>query len=209
MITVHHLENSRSQRVLWMLEELDIPYEIKAYKRDPLTRLAPPELKAVHPLGKSPVITDGALTVAESAVILEHLVRTHGNGRFWPKDGSPEWLQHAYWMHFAEGSAMTPLLLALYASFLGEGAAPLRPRIESEIANHLGFLEGALGTQPFFMGGEFMACDVQLTFILEAANAGGRLKPYPRLSAYLARMQARPAYRRALERGGPYALMSR
>ncbi|NWH09117.1 MAG: glutathione S-transferase [Alphaproteobacteria bacterium] len=209
MITVHHLNNSRSQRVLWLLEELEVPYDIKFYQRDPLTRLAPPELKAVHPLGKSPVVTDGSATIAESGAIIEYLVKTYGKGRFWPKEGAPDYFAHAHWMHFAEGSAMTPLLLALYAGFLGEGAAPLRPRIESEITNHLAYMETSLGGKPYFLGNEPMACDFQLAFVLEAADAGGRLKPYSNLTGYLARIHARPAYKRGVERGGPYQLMAR
>lgn len=209
MIKVHHLNNSRSQRILWLLEELNLPYEIVPYSRDPVTRLAPAELKKVHPLGKSPVVTDGATTVAESGAIVEYLVKTYGKGKYWPKDGTPEAIQNAHWMHFAEGSAMTPFLLALYAGVLGQGAAPLVPRIESEIANHLGYMESSLGAKPYFMGAEPMACDFMLAFVLEAADAGGRLKDYPKLQAYVDRVHARPAYQRGLERGGPYQLMGR
>jgi glutathione S-transferase len=206
MIVVHHLNNSRSQRILWLLEELGTPYEIKAYQRDATTRLAPPELKAVHPLGKSPVITDGGATVAESGAIIEYLIDHHGGGRFKPGPGGQDALDYLHFMHFAEGSAMLPILLAMYVSRLGAAGAPLHPRIFSEIDNHLAYMEGALADRQTFVKSGFSAADVQMTFVVEAANATGRLAAYPRLSDYLARMQARPAYVRAIERGGPYSL---
>ncbi len=206
MITVHHLNNSRSQRILWLLEELGVDYQIAFYERDALTRLAPAALKAVHPLGKSPVITDDGRTIAESGAIIEYLASRHGGGRLTPAPGSQAALDYLHWMHFAEGSAMLPLMLALYTSRLGEAAAPLAPRIMSEVANHLDYMEGALSDRPYFAGNDFTACDVQMTFVLEAAAAGGRLATYPRLTEYLDRMQARPAYQRALDRGGPYTL---
>ena len=206
MITVHHLNNSRSQRILWLLEELGLDYQIAFYQRDPVTRLAPPELKAIHPLGKSPVITDGDRSIAESGAIIEYLTTVYGQGRLIPEAGSQTALDHLHWMHFAEGSAMLPLMLALYTGRLGEAAAPLMPRILSEISNHLDYMENALADRACFAGNDFTACDVQMTFVLEAAAAGGRLSSYPRLSEYLDRMQARPAYQRALERGGPYTL---
>jgi len=206
MIKVHHLNDSRSQRVLWFLEELGVDYEIVPYRRNATTRLAPPELKAVHPLGKSPVIQNGALVVAESGAILEYLARTYGKGRFIPPEGSADFISHLHWMHFAEGSAMLPLMLGLYVGRLGEAGAPLHPRIDSEIANHLGYMETALATSDYFIGHSIMAVDFQITFVLEAAKSGRRLDPYPRLLAYLERMHARPAYQRAVERGGPYTL---
>ncbi len=206
MIKVHHLNNSRSQRILWLLEELKLDYEIVHYKRDATTRLAPPELKAVHPLGKSPVITDGKLTIAESGAIVEYLIRTHGKGRMSPDPKSDDFVLYLHWMHFAEGSAMLPLLLALYVGFLGEAGAPLRPRIDGEIANHLGYMEREIGNKEFFVGKELTGADIQLVFVLEAATARGGLKNYPNLTRYLASMQARPAYKRGLERGGPYEL---
>jgi glutathione S-transferase len=209
MIKLHHLEHSRSQRILWLLEELGLEYEIVPYKRDTLTRFAPPQMKAVHPLGKSPVIEDGNRVIAESGAIIEYLAKKPGKGRFWPAEDAPNWIEHLHWMHFAEGSAMLPLLLALYVGRLGESGAPLKPRIDGEIANHLSYMEQALGSGEYFAGPEFTACDVQLTFVLEAAAARGRLAAYPKLTQYLARMQARPAYRRALERGGPYQLGGR
>jgi glutathione S-transferase len=207
MLKVHHLNNSRSQRILWLLEELGTPYEIVHYKRDATTRLAPPELKAVHPLGKSPVVTDGKLTIAESGAIVEYLIRTYGKGRLVPKEGSEDFVRYLHFMHFAEGSAMLPLLLALYVGFLGEAGAPLRPRIDSEIANHLSYLEQEIGSKNFMVGSDLTGADVQLSFVLEAANARRGLQSYPNLARYIASLQARPAYKRALDKGGPYELM--
>lgn len=209
MIKVHHLNNSRSHRVLWLLEELNLPYEIVQHKRDPMTRLAPPELKKVHPLGKSPVITDGERTVAESGAIIEYLCKKHGKGKLWPADNAPNWVDHTHWMHFAEGSAMLPFLLALYTGMLGENAAPLRPRVEGEIKNHLDYMEGALAKQDFFAGNELTAADVQMSFILEVADTSQRLAPYPKLTALLKRLRDRPAYKRAVEKGGPLELIRR
>lgn len=206
MITVHHLNNSRSQRIVWLLEELGVDYDVVGYKRDAVTNLAPASLKQVHPLGKSPVITDGELVLAESGAIIEYLVRTYGKGRLMPAANSLAAIRYLEWMHYAEGSAMLPLLLALYVSRLGEAGAPLWPRIDGEIHNNLAYMDGALDNKPYFLGDEFTACDVQLTFVLEAAEAGNRLKEYPNLQAYLTRVQARPAYIRAIDRAGPYRL---
>lgn len=205
MITLHHLNNSRSQRILWLLEELEIPYTIKFYQRDSMTRLAPPELKAVHPLGKSPVITDGDQTVAESGAVIEYLVDKYGAGRLKPPPGTPAAFDYLHFMHFAEGSAMLPLMLSLYTSFLGEAAAPLKPRIVSEIHNHLEYMQTALGAHDYFVADRFTAADIQLAFVLETAGVRGWLETYPKLKDYLARMQARPAYLAALDKGGPYA----
>jgi glutathione S-transferase len=209
MIKLHHLNNSRSHRVLWLLEELGVPYEIVHHKRDAMTRLAPPELKKVHPLGKSPVIVDGAQTVAESGAIIEYLTKTYGKGKFWPADGAPNWVTHTHWMHFAEGSAMLPFLLALYTQMLGEAAAPLKPRIESEIANHLGYMNEALSGHDYFAGNDLTAADIQMSFILEVADRSDRLKDYPRLGQLLQRLRDRPAYQRAIEKGGPLELTRR
>jgi glutathione S-transferase len=203
MITVHHLNESRSQRILWLLEELGFGYEIVSHARDPMTRLAPAALKAIHPLGKSPVIVDDGEVVAESGAIIEHLVDKAG-GALRPAAGTPAFEAYRHWLHFAEGSAMLPLMLALYTGFLGDAAAPLKPRIDSEIDNHLSYMDAALEGQACFAGDDFTACDVQMTFVVEAAKSGGRLAPYARLQAYLDRMHARPAYARAIERGGPY-----
>lgn len=206
MITVHHLNNSRSQRILWLLEELGLDYQIAAYQRDPMTRLAPPELRAVHPLGKSPVITDDGQVVAESGAIVEYLIERYGDGRFAPPRETPDHVAYLHWLHFAEGSAMLPLMLALYVGRLGEAAAPLWPRIAGEIDNHLAYIEGALTGRDYLVGPGLTGADVQLSFVLEAAAAGRRLGDYPSAQAYLDRLQGRAAYKRALERGGPYAL---
>jgi len=207
MLTVHHLNNSRSQRILWLLEELGTPYEIVKYQRMSPMPIAPPELKEVHPLGKSPVITDGGKTIAESGAIVEYLIDTYGKGRLRPKPGTDDYWRYVEWMHYAEGSAMLPLLLALYAGLLGDGAALLRPRIDGEIANNLSYMETGLGGREFFVGTDLTGADIQLLFVLEAA--GSRLEPYPALVAYRDRMHARPAYKRGIDKGGPYQLMSR
>jgi glutathione S-transferase len=221
VITVHHLENSRSQRVLWLLEELGVPYAIRHYKRDPRTMLAPPELRSVHPLGKSPVVTDGDATLAESGAILEYLAERHGGGRFVPSAGSPQHLRYRYWMHYAEGSAMPPLLLKLVFDRVEKSPAPIFVRsvvrgiaqrvkgtfVAPQLALHLGFLEGELGKSAWFAGDELTLADVQMSFPVEAfaARAGLDAK-FPRLADFLARIHARPAYARALEKGGPFKL---
>ena len=207
MLTVHHLNNSRSQRILWLLEELGTPYDIMKYQRMEGLPLAPPELKEVHPLGKSPVITDNGKTIAESGAIVEYIIDTYGSGRMKPRPGSDEYWKYVEWMHYAEGSAMSPLILALLAGFLGDAAALLKPRIDSEIANNLSYIERGLEGREFFVGTALTGADIQLLFVLEAA--GARLAPYPAAVAYRDRMHARPAYQRAIERGGPYQLMSR
>jgi glutathione S-transferase len=207
MIIVHHLNNSRSQRVLWLLEELGLDYAIKPYQRDPKTMLAPPSLKAVHPLGKSPVITDNGKTIAESGAIVEYLIDIYGKGKFKPKAGTDDHWKYVEWMHYAEGSAMLPLLMALYTGMLGDAAAPLKPRVDSEIANNLSYMEAGIKGRNFFVGNELTGADIQLLFVLEAA--GARLEPYAELVKYRAAMHARPAYKRGIEKGGEYALMSR
>jgi len=207
MLTVHHLNNSRSQRILWLLEELGTPYEIVKYQRMSPMPLAPPELKAVHPLGKSPVITDDGKTIAESGAIVEYILDKYGKGRMRPKPDTDDHWKYVEWMHFAEGSAMLPLLLALYCGLIGDGAAPLQPRVDSEIANHLSYMQTGLGARDFFVGNELTGADIQLLFVLEAA--GGRLDAHRALVAYRDRMHARPAYQRGIEKGGPYQLMGR
>jgi glutathione S-transferase len=222
MITVHHLNNSRSQRVLWMLEELGLAYELQRYERDRKTLLAPPELLKVHPLGKSPVLVDGTLTLAESGAILEYLVSRYGPGRYAPPPGTPAQLRYSYWMHYAEGSLMPPLLLKLVFDRVERAPMPFFARpiargiankvrgamITPQLRRHLDFLEAELGAGPWFAGEQFSAADVQMSFPLEAAAARGGLdKSRPRLMDFLARIHARPAYQRALERGGPYELL--
>jgi glutathione S-transferase len=206
MITVHHLNNSRSQRILWLLEELEVPYRIEKYQRLTPVPLAPPELKKVHPLGKSPVITDEGHTMAESGAIIEYILDRYGEGRLRPACGTADYIRYLEWMHYAEGSAMLPLLLHLYAGFLGEGAAPLRPRIDSEIANHLSYIAGAVEGREFIVGNALTGADIQIAFVLEAAGASGLLKDRPALETWLARLQRRPAYKRAIDKGGPYDL---
>jgi len=213
-IVVHHLENSRSQRILWLLEELGEPYEIKFYKRDPKTMRAPAELRAAHPLGKSPVVTDGDRTVAESGAIIEYLVETYGAGRFEPPVGSANRPRYRYYLHFAEGSMMPPLLMKLVFSRLPSGARAIADKalktfVQPLLDQILKFLEGEPANRDWFAGEEMTAADIQMSFPLEGAAARGGLDGrYPRLKDFLARIHARPAYKRALERGGPYALLT-
>jgi len=219
MITVHHLENSRSQRVLWLLEELGVPYEVRRYARDPKTMLAPPELARVHPLGKSPVITDGSVTVAESGAIIEYLVHTHGGGRLRPAVATEDGRRWTYWLHFAEGSAMPFLLLKLVFDKVRTAPVPffLKPVMKGvagkvtdgfiapNLARQLAYMEAELASRAWFAGAEFSAADVQMSYPVEAAAARAGLGPqYPALTAWLKRIHARPAYQRALEVGGPY-----
>lgn len=224
MLTVHHLNNSRSQRVLWLLEELELLYEIVHYQRDPKTMLAPASLKAVHPLGKSPVVTtDDGATLAESGAIIESLIERYGQGRLAPAAGSPEALRYRYWLHFAEGTAMSPLLLKLVfdrieTSKMPFFAKPIAKAIASKaksafihpnITGHLNFMEAELGRSEWFAGNEFTGADIQMSFVVEASQARGGLDgKRPKLMAYLERIHARPAYQRALQRGGPYELLS-
>jgi glutathione S-transferase len=207
MLKIHHLNNSRSQRILWLLEELGVPYEIVKYQRMTPVPYAPPELKAVHPLGKSPVIEDDGKTIAESGAIVEYIIDTYGKGKMKPATGSANYWKYIEWMHFAEGSAMLPLLMALYTGMLGDAAALLKPRVDSEIANHLSYMDAALGSKSFFVGDTLTGADIQLLFVLEAA--GARLEPYKNLMRYRDAMHARPAYKRGIEKGGEYQLMSR
>ena len=206
MIVVHHLNDSRSQRVLWLLEELGAPYEIRHYARDATTRLAPPELRAIHPLGKSPVVQDDGRTIIESGAIVDYLIRRLGQGRLQPAAGSDDFEAYKQWLHYAEGSAMLPLMLKLYASRLGDAAAPLGPRIDSELANHLGYVNRSLEGREFLVGDSLTGADIQMSFVGEAAR--GLRASYPAMDAWIKRLQARPAYQRALVRGGPYALAS-
>ncbi len=206
MITLHHLNNSRSQRVLWLLEELGLEYELVAYQRDAVSNLAPPELKKVHPLGKSPVIEDNGLLVAESATIVEYLARKYGDGSLTPEQNinSQDYLNYLHWMHFAEGSGMLPLLLKLYVSRLGDAGQPLWPRIDSELSNHFAYMSDSLGDHDWFVANRFSAADIQLSFVIEAGAMRGPVADHPNLVQYKERFRARPAYQRALERGGPY-----
>ena len=206
MITVHHLNDSRSQRILWLCEELGTGYDIKFYQRDATTSLAPPDLKAIHPLSKSPVIEDGEIKVAESGAIVDYLIRAHGNGALAPAPGTT--LHEAYleWLHFAEGSAMLPFMLKLYTGRLGNAAAPLAPRIDEQVASHLAYFDAELGDSDWLVGNSLSGADIMMSFIAELAAMRGPIADYPRLLAYARRIQARPAWRAALARGGPYAL---
>jgi glutathione S-transferase len=220
VITVHHLNNSRSQRILWMLEELDLPYEVKHYQREP-TLQAPAALRAVHPLGKSPVITDGDRTLAESGAILEYLVDTYGGGKLKPAAGTPERIHYTYFLHYAEGSLMPLLLMKLIFNKMPErlpffmkpvgkaiAAGANKTLLDPQIGAHFMFLEGELGKRQWFAGPEFTAADIQMSFPLEAASARAPIvRQMPKLAAFLDRIHARPAYKRALEKGGPYELM--
>ncbi|MEP7328478.1 MAG: glutathione S-transferase [Betaproteobacteria bacterium] len=223
MIIVHHLNNSRSQRILWLLEELGIEYDVKRYERDKTTMLAPPELCAVHPLGKSPVITDGKTTVAESGAIVEYLVEQYGNGRLIPKAGTPERLRYTYWLHFAEGSGMPPLLMKLIFDRIESAPMPFFAKpvakaiarkvkksfIEPNLKAQQDYIEDQLGKAPWFAGKAFTAADIQMSFVLEAAAARGGLgKRQPQMMDWLTRIHARPAYKKALERGGEYSLLT-
>ena len=205
MIEVHHLNNSRSQRVLWCLEELGVDYEIVKHQRDAQTSLAPESLKAIHPLGKAPLLRDDGRLMFESGAILDYLVRKYGKGRLAPAQGSDDWLLYNEWLHYAEGSAMLPVMMKLYLSRLGEAGAPLLPRVHGEIENNFGFLEAELAHRDYFAGGEFSAADIQLTFVIQAARMLYGLQKFPKLAAFLERVQTRPAYQRAVARGGAYA----
>ncbi len=203
MIVVHHLNDSRSQRILWMMEEMGTPYEIKKYQRDAVTNLAPPELKEVHPLGKSPVVTDDGEVLAESGMIIDVLARRYGPDLA-VDFASPLYPAYAHWLHFAEGSAMLPFLLALYTGRLGDAAAPLMPRITGEIMNHLSYVEGALAGKRFFVGDRLTGADIQMSFVGEIAKGQGALGMLPNMKAWLEGLHARPQWQTALEKGGPY-----
>ena len=222
MITLHHLNNSRSQRILWLLEELGVAYEIKRYQRDPQTMLAPPELRSIHPLGKSPVITDGELTIAESGAIIEYLIERYGQGRLIPAAGTPERLRFTHWLHFAEGSAMPPLLLKLVFDKVETSPMPFFAKpiakaiagkvktsfVAPRIAKNLDYMETELSKTTWFAGEAMTGADIQVSFVLEACAArGGLNESRPHLMAFLRRIHALPAYQRALERGGEYSVM--
>ena len=218
MIAVHHLNNSRSQRILWLLEELGQPYEVKRYERNAKTILAPPELHALHPLGKSPVITDGAHTIAETGAIVEYLIGTYGEGRLIPPAGSEERLRYTYWLHFAQGTAMPPLVMTLVfgalpsrvpffirpvAKLISDNVQKsfLRPNIEAQLK----LMEAELGKSAWFAGDQLTGADVMMSFPVEAATSRGGLGDTPKLKQWLATVHARPAYQAALKRGGQYA----
>jgi len=221
MLTVHHLNNSRSQRVLWLLEELGVPYEIVRYQRQPDMR-APKELRAIHPLGKSPVITDNGNTIAESGAIIEYLIATYGNGRLIPPPNTPERLRFTYWLHYAEGSAMSPLLLSLIFRRMPQAPMPFFARpivrgvaarvmqtfVDPQLRLHFDYMESELARSAWFAGDEFSAADIQMSFPVEAGKARGLVDAQrPRLANFLERIHARPAYQRAMEQGGEFAVL--
>lgn len=206
MIKVHHLNESRSQRILWLLEELGLPYEIVQHTRDPQTRLAPPSLTDVHPLGKSPVIEDAGQVVIESGAIIDYVIRRHAEGRLAPDPAGADYDLYQQWLHYAEGSAMLPLMLNMYVGRLGEAGAPLHPRIQGEIANHLAFVNDHLAGREYFVGEALTGADIQMSFVPEVAKAMGKLPEYPHMAAWIERMHARPAWKAALDKSGPYAL---
>lgn len=205
MLTLHHLNNSRSQRVLWLLEELELDYAIERYQRDAETNLAPPELEAVHPLGKSPVLTDGENTIIESGAIIDYLVRVHGKGRLSPEPGTPAHEQYLQWLHYGEGSAALPLMLKMYTGRLPDGGEALQPRITDELNRHLGYMNASLEGVDWFVDNSFSGADVQLSFVAEIAPLLFTLDPFPNLKAFRERFQSRPAYQSALAKGGEYA----
>ncbi len=204
MLIIHHLNNSRSQRILWLLEELGLDYELKSYQRDAETNLAPPELLQVHPLGKSPVIEDDGRRIAESGAIVEYLCTRYGRHMI-PEAGSDAWISHQELMHFAEGSAMTPILLAIYVGQLGAAGAPLKPRIEEQLDSHFRHMDSILRPSGHYVLDDLSAVDIMMSFPAEVAVKQGRAETYPRLAEFVRQNHARPAYKRALERGGSYA----
>lgn len=205
MITVHHLNESRSQRILWLLEELKVPYDIQFYWRDPHTRMAPAELQHIHPLGKSPIITDEGRAIAESGAIIDYIIRHHGDGRLRPDPGSTAYDDYVYWLHYAEGSASLPFVIDPIAKSFGKMATPLQRRVDHELDLNLGFIDRCLNGKDYLLGSELTAADVQMSFVGELAVSFADASPYPNLDAWVARFQARPAYQAALERGGAYS----
>ncbi len=203
-LIVHHLNNSRSQRILWLLEEIGAPYEIKFYDRDPVTNLAPPELVAVHPLGKSPVLEDAGRIIIESAAIAEYVCDYHGGGNLMPQRGTDDHVRHLQWMHFAEGSAMTPILLRIYTARLGDAAGPLEPRIAQQLDAHFSYMENEVSENGHFVGDNLSAADIMLSFPAEIAIMQGMAPRYPKLANFVNKCHDRPAWRRAREKGGAY-----
>ncbi len=218
MLIVHHLENSRSQRVLWLLEELGVPYEVKRYERNPKTSLAPKELLDIHPLGKSPLLEDDGEIIAETGAIFEYILDQYGNGRLRPEAGTKAARQLTYWLHYAEGSAMSPLLMKLVFSVMPQRApALMKPLVRSvtskaqagfvdpQLKSHIGYWASTLSQSEWFVGDEFSAADIMMSFPLEAAASRAGAEAYPVLVAFLEKIHARPAYQAALKAGGPYA----
>jgi glutathione S-transferase len=205
-LTLHHLNNSRSQRILWLLEVLAVPYEIQHHQRDAETNLAPRSLTAVHPLGKSPMIANDGKLVCESGAIVEYLCARHGGDRFVPARGTDNHVRYLEWLHFAEGSAMTPILLRLYTSRLGDAAAPLTPRIDQQLESHFQFMEDSIQPSGYFVGDSLTGADFMLIFPAEVAVAQGYGARMPKLAAFVKMVHAMPSYQAGLEKGGPYHL---
>jgi glutathione S-transferase len=222
MLTVHHLNNSRSQRVLWLLEELALPYEIVRYQRNPKTMLAPPELRAIHPLGKSPVVTDDGRVIAESGAIVEYLLDKVPGTPLRPVAGSEAALRYRYFLHYAEGSLMPLMVMALVFSAIPRSRMPffLKPVAKAIVSGvnkaflkpqtktHLEFIDNELSVRPWFASDQFTAADVQMSFPLEAASVRAKATNYPHIADWLSRVHSRPAYKRALDKGGKYELGS-
>lgn len=204
-IIVHHLNHSRSQRILWLLEELNVPYEIRHYARDAVTNLAPEALTNIHPLGKSPLIEDDGTVIFESGAIVEYLCERHGGGHFVPARGTDAHIRYLEFLHFAEGSVMTPILLNLYTARLGEAAAPLHPRINQQLDSHFEFMDDRLNATGWFVGDSLTGADIMMSFPAEAAVKMGRAANLPNVTAFVEKIHARPAFQAALEKGGPYA----
>lgn len=204
-LIVHHLNHSRSQRILWLLEELNVSYEIRHYARDAVTNLAPEALTNIHPLGKSPLIEDNGNVIFESGAIVEYVCERHGGGHFVPARGTDAHVRYLEFLHFAEGSAMTPILLNLYTARLGEAAAPLHPRINQQLESHFAFMEASLNATGWFVGDDLSGADIMMSFPAEAAVKMGRAANLPNLTAFVEKIHARPAFQTALEKGGPYA----
>lgn len=202
MIELHHLNASRSRRITWLLEELGLEYKLVQYERDAKTHLAPPELARIHPLGKAPVLCDDGQVLIESGAIVDYLVRQYGQGRYAPAPESADYNRYVQFLHYAEGSAMLPLMLKLYTGRLGEGAAPLQPRIDSELKNHLGYLDRELEGREYFVGSALTGADVQLSFVAQTALRFSGRDAYPNLTAFVDRIEARPAYKKAIEAHG-------
>jgi glutathione S-transferase len=206
MIVVHHLNESRSQRILWLLEELGLPYEIRWYYREEHTKMAPPELREIHPLGKSPVISDDEKIIAESGAIIDYIIRRHGDGRLEPDRASDAYDDYVHWLHYAEGSAVVPFIVQPIANAYGRLSSPLRRRVAAELDLHLSYIDASLKDRDYLLGEELTGADVQMSFVGELAGARGDRSIYPNVDAWIRRLQARPAYQAAIERGGPYEL---
>jgi glutathione S-transferase len=206
MIVVHHLNESRSQRILWLLEELGLPYEIRWYYREEHTKMAPPELREIHPLGKSPVISDDDKIIAESGAIIDYIIRRHGDGRLEPDRSSDAYDDYVHWLHYAEGSAVVPFIVQPIANAYGRLSSPLRRRVAAELDLHLSYIDASLKDRDYLLGDELTGADVQMSFVGELAGARGDRSIYPHVDAWIRRLQARPAYQAAIARGGPYEL---